>query len=271
MRGLVLDFDGVVIDSAREGLALSLRTYLDLDPASPLAGEVLTLEAALLSPRVGLESHPRLAAFMALMPLGNRAEDYGVTWAILDRGASVERQAEYDAFYAATDPGWRRTFHARFYELRREWSSARRAEWLSLHRPYAHLAELLRRRLGEVPYALATAKDRASVWALLDAFELAGLFPPDLVADKETGVSKVAHLTAIRSRLGCRFDELTFVDDKLNHLESVAPLGVRGVLAAWGYNTERERATARSRGFAVASAEDAETVLLSSGAASPGT
>lgn len=263
MRALVLDFDGVVIDSAREGLTLSLRTYLELDPGSPLAGEAPALEAALLDPRVGLESHPRLAAFMALMPLGNRAEDYGVTWAILERNAPVERQTEYDVFYAGTDPGWRRAFHTRFYELRREWSSARRDEWLSLHRPYAHVAELLRRRLGEVPYALATAKDRASVRLLLEAFGLAELFPAPMVADKETGVSKVAHLTEIRGRLGCRFEELVFVDDKLNHLESVAHLGVRGVLAAWGYNGERERALARSRGFAVASADDAETVLFS--------
>lgn len=259
----MLDFDGVVIDSAREGLALSLRTYLDLDPASPLAGEAQALEVALLDPRVGLESHPRLAAFMALMPLGNRAEDYGVTWAILERGASVERQAEYDAFYAGTDRGWRRAFHARFYELRHEWSASRQGEWLALHRPYPHVAELLRRHLGGVAFALATAKDRASVWLLLEAFGLAELFPAPMVADKETGVSKVAHLREIRGRLGCRFEELVFVDDKLNHLESVAPLGVRGVLAAWGYNGERERALARSRGFPVATVDDAEAVLFS--------
>lgn len=263
MRALALDFDGVVIDSAREGLALSLRTYLEFDPGSPLAEKAPDLEAVLLDPRVGLESHPCLAAFMALMPLGNRAEDYGVTWAILERGVTVQRQADYDAFYAGTDPGWRRTFHVRFYELRHAWSVNRRAEWLALHRPYPQVRELLRRHLGEVPYALATAKDRDSVWTLLEAFDLAGLFSPDLVADKETGVSKVAHLGEIRSRLGCRFDELTFVDDKLNHLEAVVPLGVRGVLAAWGYNGERERALARSRGFAVATVDDVETVLFS--------
>ncbi|HPC81747.1 MAG TPA: HAD hydrolase-like protein [Thermoanaerobaculaceae bacterium] len=264
MRALVLDFDGVVIDSAREGLLVSLRTYLDLDPGSPLATEAPELEAVLLDPRTGLHAHPRLAAFMALMPLGNRAEDYGVAWAILEHGARVEGQADYDAFYAGTDPGWRQAFHARFYERRHAWVARRRDEWLALHRPYDHVAEVLGRHLGEVAFGLATAKDRASVWALLEAFGLAALFCADLVADKETGVSKIAHLHAIRDRLACRFEELTFVDDKLNHLEAVAALGVRGVLAAWGYNGERERALARARGFAMASAEDLEAALFSS-------
>ena len=48
----------------------------------------------------------------------------------------------------------------------------------------------------------------------------------------------------MKDALGTEYAELTFVDDKLNHLETVAPLGVRCVLAAWGYNGERERRAA---------------------------
>lgn len=58
------------------------------------------------------------------------------------------------------------------------------------------------------------------------------------------------------------FPDITFVDDKLNHLEAVAHLGVRPVLAGWGYNRERERALARSRGFLVCSLEDVERRLF---------
>jgi phosphoglycolate phosphatase-like HAD superfamily hydrolase len=124
--------------------------------------------------------------------------------------------------------------------------------------------ELLRRRAGQVPFAMATAKDRQSVRALLGAHGLDGLFAPDLVLDKETGVSKRAHLEIVQARLGVPAWELTFVDDKLNHLETVKPLGVRGVLAAWGYNGPREQEQARARGFAVATDEDAESVLFAS-------
>jgi hypothetical protein len=64
--------------------------------------------------------------------------------------------------------------------------------------------------------------------------------------------------------LGVPFEDITFVDDKLNHLIRVAPLGVRPVLAGWGHNTEREHSQARSRGFAIATLEDAEVILLGS-------
>ena len=246
MQALVLDFDGVIFDSAREGLLVSLRTYLSLDPGSALAAEAPALEAALGDLGTSLFAVPRLAAFMELMALGNRAEDYGVTWAILDQGHAVSDQESYDTFYAGTPPRWRRAFHQRFYEVRHRLARDHPDEWLRLHRPYPHLVEVLRRRAGQVPFAMATAKDRQSVRALLGAHGLDGLFAPELVLDKETGVSKRAHLETLQARLGVPACELTFVDDKLNHLEAVVPLGVRGVLAAWGYNGPRERERARA-------------------------
>jgi phosphoglycolate phosphatase-like HAD superfamily hydrolase len=91
---------------------------------------------------------------------------------------------------------------------------------------------------------------------------VADLFEPRWILDKELGVTKRAHLAALASGLGLRFPEITFVDDKVNHLEAVASLGVRCALAAWGYNGERERARARDAGIAVCSFEDAEQVLF---------
>ncbi|HNX51660.1 MAG TPA: HAD hydrolase-like protein [Thermoanaerobaculaceae bacterium] len=262
MLALVLDFDGVIFDSAREALLVSLRTYLALEPASTLAAEAPSLEAALCDLGTDILSVPRLAAFMALMPLGNRAEDYGVTWAILDQGRAVHDQADYDAFQAGTRPDWRQSFHRHLYAVRHGLAATRPDEWLRLHRPYPHLVEMLRRRAGQVPFAIATAKDRQSVRMLLAAHGLEGLFPGELILDKEAGVGKRAHLERLREKLAVAYSEMTFVDDKLNHLEAVGGLGVRGVLAAWGYNGVRERELARVRGFSVASEDDAEAVLF---------
>jgi hypothetical protein len=55
---------------------------------------------------------------------------------------------------------------------------------------------------------------------------------------------------------------MTFVDDKLRHLDDVAGLGVRCVLAGWGYNSERERRAAVERGYTVAGLIDLERQLL---------
>jgi hypothetical protein len=58
------------------------------------------------------------------------------------------------------------------------------------------------------------------------------------------------------------FGGITFVDDKVNHLLRVAELGVRPVLAGWGFNTPREHGLARERGFEVADLSTADEVLF---------
>ncbi len=247
MKALVLDFDGVVVQSAPECFEVALRTYADLLPGTRLAER---------------DRKALYGAFIELMPLGNRAEDFGVSLAAIEEGALLPDQASYDAFRDARPAGWLYAFHRRFYEQRAAFAAADPDAWRALNPPYAAFLELLRRHAGSVPLALATAKDRQSVRALLAAWGAAELFPDELVFDKESGVSKVAHLELARERLGLPSAEITFVDDKVNHLEAVSPLGVRCALAAWGYNGPRERARARSRGFLVCGLDDAEALLF---------
>ena len=111
---------------------------------------------------------------------------------------------------------------------------------------------------GGLPCLLALG----SLEVLLDHLGVADLFPARLRLDKETGVHKTDHLAALAKRLEIRLDEITFVDDKVNHLERVAALGVRPVLAGWGHNTPREHARAADLGFAVARLDTADAVLF---------
>lgn len=254
MKLLVLDFDGVIADSAPEAFAVACRTYLALRPDSKLLdGE----EAA------------RYRAFLELVPLGNRAEDYGVALAAIDAGAALPDQAAYDAFYAAQDPAWMRAFHREFYRVRTAFSERDPIGWRRLLPPYPRFLELLRRRAGSARYAIATAKDRRSVGLLLRDYGIADLFAEELVLDKEAGVTKVAHLELLARRLGLDYEAMTFLDDKVNHLDAVAPLGVRCALAAWGYNGDREHRLARARGYLVCRLADAEAQLFGNAPAAP--
>ena len=150
----------------------------------------------------------------------------------------------------------------RFYRERDAWRARDPAGWLAQLRPYPGMCALLRRRASEVFLCIATAKDRGSVHALLASYGIADLFAEGAVLDKETGVSKREHLLAIAEQARARPEEITFVDDKVNHLEDVAGLGVRCVLAAWGYNGARERAIAERRGFLVCELAELETRLF---------
>jgi phosphoglycolate phosphatase-like HAD superfamily hydrolase len=254
VRALALDFDGVLFDSAREAFAVALRAFAALRPRARLARM-----AAAPDPQANAAL---FSAFLELMPLGNRAEDYGVALAALEAGVRLPDQAAYDAWYAAQDAAWLRAYHARFYEERAAWARRDRESWLGLMPPFAPFLSVLRRRAGEVPYAIATAKDRASVRELLARHDAGDLFEPERILDKEAGRSKRAHLERLADQLDLPFAAITFVDDKVNHLEDVASLGVRCALAAWGYNSEREHIEARSAGFPVCTLAEAEPLLF---------
>jgi phosphoglycolate phosphatase-like HAD superfamily hydrolase len=251
---LSLDFDGVLSDSAREAFVVALRAWRALRPGSPLGA------------RDPASFHD---AFLALMPLGNRAEDYAVTLAAIETGAVLPDQAAYDAFHASQDRDWLLAFHARFYAERTALSEEDPTGWRALLGPYPALLAILRRRAGTVRYAIATAKDRRSVEILLADYGVADLFEPDLVLDKETGVTKVAHHEHLARVTGIPFAETTFVDDKVNHLDAVGALGVRCVLAGWGYNGAREHRLARAHGHRVCGLDDFESAVFGTAAAAP--
>ena len=262
MKLLALDFDGVISDSAPEAFVVALRTFSATHPGSRLPRRAAPLLAgdAAPSPEV-VAASPLYAPFLEMMPLGNRAEDYAVALMALESGRVLGNQGAYDAYKAALDPMELRAFHRRFYGVRARLADADPKAWHRLMRAYPGVPDLLRRRAGDAVLAIATAKDRGSVGRLLRAYGIADLFPDGSVLDKETGASKRAHLEHLRARFGFALSEMTFVDDKVSHLEVVASLGVRCALAGWGYNGERESARARELGHLVLTLDDAEARL----------
>ena len=227
-----------------------------------MAGRLQPLREDALSGGDAFRDDALYASFLDLLPLGNRAEDFGVSLAIIEDGLDIDDQEGYDEFFQSIDGDWLERFHHQFYELRAALRLADESAWVGLHLPYPGLADTLRIHKGAAVTAVATAKDARSVELLLSALGLDGLFDPEWVLDKETGVNKKQHMRALSERLRIDFENITFVDDKLNHLHSVAELGVRGVLAGWGFNTDREHRLAAEQGFEIAELDTAGTVLF---------
>jgi phosphoglycolate phosphatase-like HAD superfamily hydrolase len=100
------------------------------------------------------------------------------------------------------------------------------------------------------------------VQALLHAYGMEDLFDDDRVLDKETGVSKSAHLRELGRRFHVSFEDMVFIDDKVNHLDAAADLGVRCGLACWGYNGAREAEIAGARGYLLCSLDTLEAQLF---------
>ena len=259
MKVLALDFDGVIADSAPESFVVAVYTYASMRPGSSIDRVRDRVDQSSV---VELKGNSAYVRFVDLMPLGNRAEDFGVALSILDAGLEIRDQRGYDDVRSCAGSEFLAEFHERFYRERRNLRSADPVRWTGLLGPYPRFVEILKRRGNETILALATAKDRDSATWLLDDYGLSDLIPDERVVDKQAGADKRAHLRVLCERLGVELREITFIDDKVNHLDAVAPLGVRCGLAAWGYNGERERAQARRRGYLVCTLDDVETQVF---------
>jgi phosphoglycolate phosphatase-like HAD superfamily hydrolase len=264
LRLLALDFDGVISDSAPESFAVALLTYTQMIKCSRFDDRRAALESGSLPTPNRLVEDPLYTSFIGLMPLGNRAEDFAISLAALEASRPVADQADYDAFRSELDEDWLRKFHRRFYENRAALSRRDPTGWRRMMGPYPPFLEILHRRAGDALLAIATSKDAETVDALMRDYGIEALFPRERVLDKETGVHKDAHLQQLHETVGVAYDEMVFVDDKVNHLDRVAGLGVRCALAAWGYNGEREVELARQRGYRVCTLENAEEQLFGS-------
>ena len=262
MHLLALDFDGVICDSSREVFVVAVDTYAAQEPGSEILDTLELLRNDAIGGGDGYRSDPLYIGFNDLHPLGNRAEDFGVSLRALETDAAIADQDAYDEFYRAVDSEWLAAFHRHFYEARSRLRTEDLTGWLKLHLPYPGFADILRRHKGPTECAVATAKDARSVELLLDELGMAGIFEAELILDKQIGVEKTRHLEILCERTGLDFPSVTFVDDKVNHLVKVSSLGVRPVLAGWGFNTNREHALARELGYEVAELHTADTVLF---------
>ncbi|MDP6980493.1 MAG: hypothetical protein QF570_18150 [Myxococcota bacterium] len=263
MKVLALDFDGVISDSAPECFWVAVRTLERVRPGSLDASRLERWSAMSgTDAREAIQRDPLFAGFLDIMPLGNRAEDFGVSLLALEAGESIENQADYDRWFAEQALDFTKAFHEHFYDERAQLRAASEEDWGLLMSPYGELIDLLRRHRGACDVVIATAKDRDSVSRLVSRFEIGDVFALDRIYDKEWGRDKQAHIRAVQGDFDVPFEDITFIDDKANHLVSVAKLGARCVLASWGYNGPRERAYATDRGLAVYGLDKLEGALF---------
>ena len=136
-----------------------------------------------------------------LMPLGNRAEDYAVVLAALEAGVALTDQADYDACTRARTSAWLRALPRALLRGARRARRARSGGLGALLPPYRAAPRAAAPARGRRP-----ARDRHRQGPpLRRAHLLAALrhrrpLRPRRVLDKETGVSKRAHLVALLAR-----------------------------------------------------------------------
>ena len=234
-RAIALDFDGVVWDSVDEAFELAWRTWSDLHgiPATPKEQMKLGFRRARWQCKDGHDFYLATRLLAA-----NPPQDVG--------GMSAGDFRRLRGSTCATEDSSR--FVKSFYELRDFMREHDREAWLALQQPFPGVtAQVARLRESARGVAIATTKDTASARTLLKMAGLDGI----PVFGREVSLDKRDHMRAIARTFDVPLDHVAFVDDLLENLLPLAPLGVSLGLAGWGYNTPEERKRATDAGVPV--------------------
>lgn len=216
---LVLDFDGVVADAFDE---CALVAWLGEQPVGRGAGidEVRPPEDF-------------VARFRHIRPF-SRTLDHFVMGHV-EGVESIADQADFEARFAALDPGRVAAFTAAADAARARLREHHREQWVRMHTVFAPVAELI--RASTAPVAIVTAKDAASVRAILAPRGLDELVSTvvDECHDKAEAVVRLCRERSIP------IEEAVFIDDNIDNVLHVGGTGARVFWAAWGYSTEDQR------------------------------
>ena len=233
---IVLDFDGVICDSAPENAASAWHVCQFLWPLEFPPGPVPE------------EAIRRFCSVRPFMETGYQA----ILMTKLMRENAPEIQ--YTAGLADWQPanllrlGLTRTELQRLFGAERDrWIAADLDGWLSYNRYYNGAAQTLNALRQRARVMILTTKERRFVQQLMRREGI------DFPAEDIYGLHEIRNKeTTLQQFVECgQFSSVTFVEDRLATLERILPLetlaGLKLAFATWGYTTPEQCARAASQ------------------------
>ena len=233
-RLLVVDFDGVLCDSAVECMLTAYNAYkVVLGSSGAPVRSIDALNAA----------HAEL--FLRHRHLVRVAKEYFLLWYEIERDADLERLAELKADKSIA-PDLLTSYHDHFYSERVVWRNADPNGWNAAN-PLFPGIDPLALRIRDGSAVILSAKDEPSIRSIL-AFH--GVDPTKTdIYGSDTGLDKHELVQRIADEHEIAAADMLCLDDNLDNLTMLADEGVKGCLAMWGYNSPREQKMASQRGI----------------------
>lgn len=237
---LALDFDGVLADSIAECLVVGYNAYAEY------SGKDKISDLEELGPGWTQESR-RLRNFIRY------GLDYVyIHFAIADH-TSISTQEDFDRF---TDKNHRLRdrFFQLFYEERENFSGSQKERWVSLNPFYKGVSSFLRSYPDLDRLFIITTKKLKYVRILLENRRIH--FVRDNMYFADARRSKKQIISELLSRYGISPRHFYFIDDQVDTLLKTDELGIRCLLAEWGYNNPEQLERAKSAGIQSLTLED---------------
>ena len=214
---LLLDFDGVICDSAMECLVSSWAAYQSIRGGR----DESALPACLKQD------------FLSMRPFIRTGEDFVLVQDLIDRQIIVRSQKEFDRFAAEKTRDEMDLFRKLFYAARTSLMTSNRDYWLDLNVIYHHMIEPLKELCDRDGLRIISTKRPEFIVEILRAKGIP--FPRERVylSPREGKLALAARLLD-ESRL----DKACLVDDQIDHISGNTRQDMDVNLASWGYVKE---------------------------------
>jgi phosphoglycolate phosphatase-like HAD superfamily hydrolase len=211
---LVLDFDGVICDSADEGFVSSWIAYYHLyRHENPTAIPIR-----------------QRAEYGRLRPFTRSGPDFPLVQEIIHTGVDVRDQAEFDAAASRAGVEKMRLFGELYYQARTDLLARDREFWLSINRLYPHVREAFGMIPPAAPVQILSTKKPQFIHEILAG---AGIRFPASRVHHAPSHAKLPSVEALRAAGG--FTRAVFIDDQIDFLRKNGNPKITAYLASWGY------------------------------------
>lgn len=218
-RIIVLDFDGVICDSACECAIVSWFAFRD--------GNWLDVDHELYSDGF-IEFRSRFQEYRYLV--GPPWEYAALAKALHSDCDIVQKFKEHRQKLILI----KEILTEHFFKTRTDLKSLDAVRWASWNPLYPEMKNQIQISIESVDIYISTMKNKLAV---MDILSFNGIkFPSDKIIDIAFGDKKSAHFEFLSHKIDCR--NAKFIDDNKRHLTEVEPSGAECYFANWGYGRD---------------------------------
>jgi phosphoglycolate phosphatase-like HAD superfamily hydrolase len=241
---VAFDFDGVIIDSARESFLTSAKTYGELT-GKHVSGEEMA-KAYIVGRGFSLnaESNCTLTRLISENPKIN---------------FSNYSQAKFDE-EKLKDKAIAEKFAELFRVNRKKQAGTK--EWLKIQKPFPHVKNAIEELSKKFPFYVVTTKEKHSVMALFNYYKFS--IPEEKIIFDHNAETKEALLEIVAQKENVPLSQIIFFDDAITQLIHAKKAGAIPILAMWGEVRKVFEEEANKIGAKIArSPKDCEKIISS--------
>lgn len=239
-----MDFDGVIVDSADEGLLISFQAYKKINPKTEIFGRNLNLHDFKVIAKRYESQYKKFRIYRAYL---KTALDYYYILCFIDKKINIKNSSEFEKKSRKVSAD-KKKFIKEFYGTRKKFIKEDFEEWIKLEPVYPHMSNLFSKLQDNIYISTSNRKS-----TILKTFKHFGMkINPEHILDNTLSLDKKVHIKRIKKIENVNYSDIVFVDDQLNHFLNLKPLGINCILAGWGYINGEQIRKARRMGIKIA-------------------